>query len=211
MIQQLGGLYALKDLKDPDPDLLLMRNSTVATVHLGADLNSLDNLDLRLRYKWTINRQHKDSFVDGVMQDASTLNRLTLSHRVEYRYPLNNRITLKARGRHLYWRDAGYKTDLQQQWSTYGLLFEEEFKLTERTLFVFGQEGIPGLVPIRHTEHNDQARDFKRWTDVFMLRTKSAYLGWDMVTEIGFEYEKKETAAAAFANRTFFIEMFFGF
>jgi len=100
---------------------------------------------------------------------------------------------------------------MRQHWSTYGPLFEQEFKLTDRTVLVAGQEGIPGLVPVRHREHNSTQSDFDRWVDVFMLRTQSSYLGWNTVMELGVQYEKKVSADEALTNRTFFIEMFFGF
>lgn len=211
VLQEVGGQYNLLDLRDPDPDHMLMRNSTVSTLYAQSKLQLVQNLSLGTRYKWQLNRQHKDEFSDGVTQEDRTLNRLTMAHKIEYRYPLRSHITLAARFRHLYWRDAGYPSPLRQHWSTYGPLFEQEFKLTERTVFVAGQEGIPGLVPVRHSEHNAPERDFERWIDIFMVRTRSTYLGWNMVTEMGFEYEKKESNGDEVTNRTFFIEMFFGF
>jgi hypothetical protein len=210
-LQQLSGLYPLLDLRDPDADTMLMRSSTVATAHVGGDWHLGENLDLRQRYKWHLNRQHKETFADGNSQRAQSLSRLTLSHRVEYRYPYRSNITFKARLRHLYWRDAGYPRDLRRHWSTYGLLFEQEFKLTQRTMLVAGQEGIPGLLPVRHTEHHTADGDFNRWTDVLMLRMRGAYLGWDTVTELGFEYQRIESDTGDVSNRTFFLEMFFGF
>ncbi|NKB72367.1 MAG: hypothetical protein GKR89_35270 [Candidatus Latescibacteria bacterium] len=211
VVQEVGGQYRLLGLKEPDADLLAQRNSTVATVHLGSEESPTENLSLKLAYKWRLNRQHEDAFGDGTAQEDETRSRLTLSHRVEYRYPLRPSITLTARARHLYWRDAAYPRDLRRHWSTWGLLFEEEFKLTERTVLVAGQEGIPGLLPVRHRDHLDKEADFDRWMDVIMLRTRGAYLGWDMVTEMGFEYQKLENDTDQVSNRTFFLEIFFGF
>lgn len=211
VIQETSGLYNLIGLRAPDPDLLLMRNSTVSTLHLNSQFKIFNRLDLGLRYKWRRNRQHQDRFADGTEQDDGTLNRLTLSHKLEYRVPLRESIVLTARFRHLYWRDAGYPRTLRQHWSTYGPLFEQEFKLTERTVFVAGQEGIPRLFPVRHREQNSKEKDFDRWIDIFMVRTQSTYLGWNMVTEMGLEYEKLESKTEKFTNRTFFVEMFFGF
>ncbi|MBI2503157.1 MAG: hypothetical protein HYW07_07965 [Candidatus Latescibacteria bacterium] len=211
VIQEREGQYKLLDLKDPDPDLMLMRNSTAGTFYLAADLQAAENLSLRCRYKWNLNRQNEDEFADGTAQEDRTLSRLTLSHRIEYRRPLRKALTFTARARHLYWRDAGYAPELRQHWSTYGLLFEEEFKLTERTALVAGQEGVPGLLPVYHNEHNARENNFRRWTDVLMLRTQSTYLGWSTVTEMGFEYQRKERKTSEVSNRTFFAEMVFGF
>lgn len=210
-IQEISGQYNLLGLRDPDPDPLLMRNSMVSTLYAQSKVQPLEELSLSLRYKWHFNRQFQDEFADGALQEERSLSRLTLSHKVEYRYPLRERIVLSARYRHLYWRDAGYPGALRQHWTTHGPLFEQEFTLTERTVFVAGQEGIPGLVPVRHSERNAPERDFQRWIDVFMVRTRSTYLGWNMVTEMGFEYEKKESNGDDVTNRTLFIEMYFGF
>ena len=211
VIQESSGQYKLLSLREPDRDLMAMRNSTVTTLHVGSDLRPAEGLDVRLRYKWHINRQHEDTFSDSSVQEDETLSRLTLSQRLEYRYPLGQRTTLKARAKHLYWRDAGYSRELRRHWSTFGLLFEEEVKLTDRTVFVAGQEGIPGLLPVRHADHNAEDGDFDRWTNVFMLRMQGEYLGWKMVSELGFQHERKETDLADVTNRTFFIEIFFGF
>ena len=211
VLQETSGQYNLIDLRDPDPDPLLMRKSTVGTVFLNSEFARGEQLELSLRYKWQLNRQHQGVFADDTMQQDRTLSRLTMSHRLQYRYALLDNITLTARLRHLYWQDSGYAVSMRQHWSTYGPLFEQEFKLTDRTVLVAGQEGIPGLVPVRHREHNSTQSDFDRWVDVFMLRTQSSYLGWNTVMELGVQYEKKVSADEALTNRTFFIEMFFGF
>ena len=83
--------------------------------------------------------------------------------------------------------------------------------MTDRTVFVAGQEGIPFLVPIRHTDYDFEERDFKRWTNVFMMRITGQYIGWKTVSEIGLQLERVEMADAEVSNRTFFLEMFFGF
>ena len=212
VIQQpaaLGG--KLLGLRSVDADPMLMRNSTVSTLNIDADLEPVENLTIHSRYKWLLNRQHEDEFGDGSTQDDKTLSRLTLSSRVQYQYPLRERITLVARMRHLLWHDAGYSPATRQHWSTYGPLFEESFELTDRTVFVAGQEGIPFLVPIRHTDYDFEERDFKRWTNVFMMRITGQYIGWKTVSEIGLQLERVEMADAEVSNRTFFLEMFFGF
>ena len=64
---------------------------------------------------------------------------------------------------------------------------------------------------MRYNQHNVDEEDFKRWTNVLMLRMRGEYLGWKMVSEMGFQHEKKETETTDLSNRTFFIEIFFGF
>jgi len=211
VVQEVGGQYKLLGLREPARDVMSMRNSTVTTLHVSSDLMPVERLDVRLRYKWYVNRQHADTFADSSEQEDETLSRLTLSQRLEYRYPVGSRTTLTARAKYLYWRDAGYGRALSQHWSTFGVLFEEEVKLTDRTVFVAGQEGIPGLLPVRHSDHGGGETGFDRWTNVFMIRMRGEYLGWKIVSELGFQHEKMESDLTDVTNRTFFIEMFFGF
>ena len=203
--------FNLISLKNPDPDPMLMRNSTVSTVHLGTELEALASLSVFTNYKWLLNMQAEDEFADGTSQSDETLSRLTLSTRLQYHYPLRDDVNLYARMRHLFWHDAGYSAATRQHWMTWGPLFEQSLQLTERTALIAGQEGIPWLLPITHTDYDDGDRDFDRWTNVFMVRMQGTYLGWKTVSELGFQLEHVETAGAEVSNRTFFLEMYFGF
>lgn len=203
--------FNLLALKDPDADPMQMRNSTVNTVQLDTDLEPIAGLTLYTNYKWLLNMQQADEFADGTSQDDETLSRLTLSNRLQYVYPLRDDLHLYARLRHLFWHDAGYSPATRQHWMTWGPLFEESLRLTEKTSLVAGQEGIPWLLPISHTDYDDGTRDFDRWTNVFMVRMEGTYIGWKTVSELGFQLERIETAGSEVSNRTFFLEMYFGF
>jgi hypothetical protein len=203
--------FNLLSLKDPDEDLMQMRNSTVSTVQLDSDVEPVVGLSIRTNYKWMLNKQQEDEFADGTTQQDETLSRLTLSNRLQYVYPLRDNLNIYARLRHLFWHDAGYSPETRQHWMTWGPLFEQSLQLTEKTSLVAGQEGIPWLLPIGHTDYDDGDRDFDRWTNVFMVRMQGTYIGWKTVSELGFQLERIETAGSELSNRTFFLEMYFGF
>ncbi len=204
-----SGSYTLLDLVPPDPDPMVMRNSTVGTLHLDAKLNFRQSVQVRLRNKVVINRQHEDEFADGTAQESNTQSRVTLSSRVQYQLSLGA-ATVYARAKHLYWRDVGYSKAGRQRWSTFGPLFEVNLPLTEKSAVVAGQEGVPWLLPIAHREHYDEGRDFDRWTSVLLVRTMSHYIGWRVATEIGVQVERLDAGGLDVSNRTFFIETFFG-
>lgn len=203
--------YNLISLKAPDPDPMQMRNSTVNTLQVDTDIEPIAGLSLFTNYKWLLNMQQADDFADGTSQQDETLSRLTLSNRVQYVYPVRDDLKLYARFRHLFWHDAGYSPATRQHWMTWGPLFEESLRLTDKTSLVAGQEGIPWLMPISHTDYDDSGRDFDRWTNVFMVRMEGTYIGWKTVSELGFQLERIETAGSEVSNRTFFLEMYFGF
>ncbi|MBT3343321.1 MAG: hypothetical protein HN712_14125 [Gemmatimonadetes bacterium] len=203
--------YNLISLKDPDPDPMLMRNSTVSTLQFETDATPVPGLSVFTNYKWLLNMQHEDEFADSTSQQDETMSRLTLSTRLQYEHKVRGNIQLYARLRHLFWHDAGYSAATRRHWMTWGPLFEESMKLTEKTSLVAGQEGIPWLLPIAHTDYDDGGRDFDRWTNVFMVRMHGNYLGWKAVTELGYQIEHVEAPGTEASNRTFFLEMYFGF
>ena len=205
-----SGTFTLKDVVPPEADPMAMRNSTVGTLHLDADLNFRNSVNVRLRHKVVVNRQHEDEFGDGSLQEANTQSRVTLSSRVEYRRSLLGKMSVFARAKHLYWQDAGYSREWRQHWSTYGPLFEANLPLTEKSALVAGQEGIPWLLPIRHRDHRDGDQDFDRWTSVLMVRTVGNYIGWRVATEIGLQVTRLDAGGLDVSNRTFFVESFFG-
>jgi len=202
--------FSLIDVVPPQADPLLMRNSTVSTLFFDSELQAQERLQVRLRYKWLYNQQHEDEFADGSRQQDKTLSRVNLSSRLEYLYPLGAQIDLYARAKHLYWYDVGFADEVQRHWSTYGLLFEGNLKLTERTTFVVGQEGLPWILPIHHDDFGQKGEDFDRWTSVYLLRTISDYTGWKIATEMGLQVQKLDRGHSDFKTRTFFVEMFFG-
>ena len=180
-------------------------------MQLDSDFGPLSGLSVFTNYKWMLNLQQEDEFADGSAQEDGTLSRLTMSTRLEYVYPLRDDLHLYARLRHLFWHDAGYSAATRQHWMTWGPLFEQSLKLTEKTSLVAGQEGIPWLLPIAHSDYDDDSRDFDRWTNVFMVRMQGTYIGWKTVSELGFQHERIDTPGAEVSNRTFFLEMYFGF
>lgn len=203
--------YNLLSLREPDADPMQMRNSTVSTMQLDSDFAPVTGLSVQTNYKWLLNMQAEDEFADGTTQEDETLSRLTLSTRLEYLYSLRDNLLLTGRLRHLFWHDAGFSPATRQHWMTWGPLLEQSLQLTQKTSLVAGQEGVPWLLPIAHTDYDDDTRDFDRWTNVFMVRMQGTYIGWKTVTELGFQHEKIETPDAEVSNRTFFLEMYFGF
>lgn len=211
VIQELEHrTYRLIDVVPPDPDPLLMRNSTVGTLYMAGDLRLGSGFRVGMRHKVLANHQHADSFADGTVQEERTMVRLNLSSRLEYRQPVGDRLDLYARAKHLYWGDRDFPPGAGEHWTTFGPLFEARFAVTEKTALVAGQEGVPYLLPVRHLDFRDAAADSDRWTSVFMLRTFSNYAGWRIATEVGLEIKQIDEAERSMENRTFFVEMFFG-
>ncbi|MEW6751769.1 MAG: hypothetical protein AB1505_12450 [Candidatus Latescibacterota bacterium] len=202
--------YRLIDVVPPDPDPMLMRQSTVTTLFLQGELEAGERVTARWAHKGVVNRQHEEEFADGTRQEEGTLSRITLSTSLQYRYPLGQRAAVYARAKHLYWRDDGYPASLRNHWTTFGPLLSAEVGLTEQTTLALGQEGIPYLVPFRHRDLRDEGRDVDRWTSVAMVRTLSNYVGWKIATEVGLEVRTLDTGGPAQQSRTFFVEMFFG-
>ena len=207
VVQQLEPkTYKLLDLVPPDPDPMLMRNSTVVTLYLDARLSPSEGLEVRLRNQVKVNRQHPADFPDGTSQARSTLVRLCLSNRVGYTRKLMERLSISAKVKHLYRLDEGYPEGIR--WYTLGTVLEGVLKLTDRTGFHMGQEGLPFL-PVVHRSSSDG--DFDRWTTVAFLRTDTDYWGWKLTTELGVQFKTLRIGGRTVKERTFFVEAYFGY
>jgi hypothetical protein len=200
--------YRIEGILPPDPDPMLMRNSTVSTLYFEARWTPLKDLEFQIRDQVRVNKQRAMDLPDGGRQEKCTVDRLTLSNKVGYTYPLTGNLTLSARAKHLYYRKRGYANS--PYWSTFGTTFEAVLKLTEKTRLHTGQEGIPFL-PVRHRARGSYGGDFDRWTTVMFLRTDGDYWGWKLTSELGVQFQTFDREGDKSKERAFFVEMYFGY
>lgn len=203
--------YRIEGLLPPDPDPMLMTNSTVSTLYFQAKWTPLKGLELQTRDQARVNKQRAMDLPGGGRQEEHTIDRLTLSNRVGYTYDLTKDLSLSVRAKHLYYRKRGYAKSAQvHHWSTFGTTFETVLKLTEKTRLHIGQEGIPWL-PVRHREQGSSARDLDRRTTIIFLRTDGTYWGWKLTSELGAQFQAFDREGSKSKERAFFVEMYFGY
>jgi hypothetical protein len=134
-----------------------------------------------------------------------------LSNKVGYTYALTDDLSLSARAKHLYYRKRGYAESARpSRWSTFGTILEAALRVTEKTRLHAGQEGIPFL-PVRHRAPGSKGGDFDRWTTVMFLRTDGDFWGWKLTSELGVQLQTFDQGGNKTKERTFFVEMYFGY
>lgn len=205
------SIARILDMRPPPPDPLLMRNSTVTTLFAKLDLAPLKGLDIRVRNKILLNRQHPASFSDGTHQSGRMLDRMTLSNRIGYTHPLTEKLFVRAKAKHLFRRDRGYADSTRVYFSDFAPILEAGFKLTERTTLRFGQEGLP-FWRFYHRDLVHPDENYRRRTTVFLVRMDSLYWGWVITSEIGIQFQTLQPRdQRALSQRSAFVEVYVGF
>jgi hypothetical protein len=197
-------------MRPPDPDPMLMRNSTVNTVYLRGDLEPLPGLNVRCRDQFVLNRQHETQFGDGGGQESGTVLRWTLSNGVGYRRSLGPSLTLRARGKHLLRWDRGYGAGPQQRFSIVTPAVDARYQLSKESRLVVGQEGFP-LLPFRYVDHEASGRSYTQRTTLAMGQADWMYWGWSLTVSIGMQWQTRDSDAGDLGERVFFLESFVGF
>jgi hypothetical protein len=60
-------------------------------------------------------------------------------------------------------------------------------------------------------DHENDDDGFRQRTTLAMVRSEWMYWGWDLVVEIGMQWQTRQTNAGERGQRTFFLESFVGF
>lgn len=201
-----GDLIAMRP---PPPDPMLMRNSTVNTAYLEAQLDFLSGVEVRSRNKVVVNRQHADVFAVDSTQSARTLYRWTLSNRISYTRQVSPSLSVGVRAKHLLRWDGGYP-GTAVRFSVLAPVAEAAVKITKKMRAQFGQEGWP-LLPFWYADLTDSVNNYRQWTSLFLVRTDWQYWGWNMTLETGMQWQWLRTELEKTGQRTFFFEIYVGF
>jgi hypothetical protein len=193
----------------PDPDPMLMRNSTVNTFYTESKLTPVRGVEVVGRNKLMVNRQHADQFEDGTSQEDDTLYRWTLSNRVAYTRELRRNLSAALKFKHLFRWDGGYA--VPARFSIVEPVIEAFYTLSPKVQLHAGQDGWP-LFPFRYNDLEDDANDFERRTSLLMVKVEWSYWGWIMTSETGMQWESRQAEGQKkLGQRTFFFELYVGF
>jgi len=183
----------------------------VTTVFAKLDRTSRGGLELRMRSRLVLNRQHPASFSDGSAQRSHVLDRLTFSTRVGYTHNFGKRLYGRAKVKHLFRRDRGYADSTRVHFSDLAPILEAGFRLTERATLQFGQEGL-AFWPFYHRDLVNPDANYKRRTGIFLIRVDSLYWGWVITSEMGIQLQTiKPRDRGTLRQRSAFVEVYVGF
>ncbi|MBM3276651.1 MAG: hypothetical protein FJY95_01015 [Candidatus Handelsmanbacteria bacterium] len=207
--QERTTIGNLLDMRPPDPDPMLMRNSTVNTLYLESKVQPLPGMEVLGRNKLMVNRQHADRFDEGGGQADHTLYRWTLSNRVSYGRELGPRLRTNLKLKHLFRWDRGYGSPAR--FSVLEPVVEVFYTLSPKVQLHAGQDGWP-LFPFRYTDLEEGANSFERRTSLVLVKVDWSYWGWIMTSETGMQWESRRVEdQKQLGQRTFFFELYVGF
>jgi hypothetical protein len=202
--------FRILGMRPPDPDPMLMRNSTVNTVYLRGDLEPWAGLTVRCRDQLVLNRQHEAQFRDGSGQDSRTILRWTLSNGIGYTRPVGHGLTVRGRGKHMLRWDRGYGAGVQQRFSMVVPAVDVRYQLSKESRLLFGQEGLP-LFPYRYIDHRESGRSYTQRTTLAMGQADWMYWGWSLTVSIGMQWQNRSSDAGDVGERVFFLQSYVGF
>ena len=174
-------------------DPLLFKDSRYLRFFTDARWSAIPRLNMRNKVKYEINTQHEGELFDGTFQESDRLSRWAMVHKIDYTWPLADQLTLFAGCKFRYlkeWRRSLESPTLHER--NLIPLTKLEYRLTSRTRFQLGVQGLGSLLPYRVNDLADARRDFEQSDIVFMVTNDSKYFGYLISTNMGLRRRVKE-------------------
>ena len=174
-------------------DPLLFKDSRYLRFFTDARWNAIPRLNMRNKVKYEINAQREGELFDGTFQESDRLSRWAMVHKVDYTWPLADQLTLFAGFKFRYlkeWRRSLESPTLHER--NLIPLTKLEYRLTSRTRFQLGVQGLGSLLPYSVNDLADAHRDFEQSDIVFMVTNDSKYFGYLISTNMGLRRRVKE-------------------
>ena len=173
-------------------DLLEYRDSLDRQHYVEADLTAGRGLRLGGNLRYAVNEQQEATLADGSDQAADTITRLTLVARAEYVWELSDRWQLIAQTKGLVLRRTrqSLAVDLANEW-TFIPILKTSYHITPRTHLWLGTQGLPGL-PLRKEDLADGRDSYEEVVRVVQLTNWSPYFGYDIATNLGVKWSRRQ-------------------
>lgn len=212
------GIQVAPFLEEPRDDPTLFLNSTWSRFYLDARWNLLPRFGMRNKIKFEINKQHEGALFDDRFQVGDRLTRWTMVHTIDYDWYILPRLSLFSG---LKFR---YRKEWQESLGTAVVneghivpLAKLQYRLTTRTRFQLGIQGVGSLFPYKVTDLANSQNDFEQHDTVLMMTNDSKYFGYIVSTNAGISRRVKkfdEGTIARTGNEKFvavFVNVVIGF
>ena len=139
-----------------------------------------------------MNEQQEATLSDGSDQVADTITRLTVVARAEYVRELSDRwqVIAQAKGLRLRRTRQSLIVDLADEW-TFIPILKTSYHITPRTHLWLGTQGLPGL-PLRKEDLADGRDSYEEGVRVVQLTNRSPYFGYNIATNLGVKWTRRE-------------------
>ena len=180
-------------LEEPRDDPMLFLHSTRKRVYIDTRWSLLPGLHMRNKVKVEINDQHEGLLYDDRFQVGDRHSRWTMVHAIDYDWLIRPRLSLFS----------GFKMRYRKEHrESLGTAFVNErhiiplaklqYRLTERTRFQLGLQGLGMVLPYRVADLAAPERDFDQYDTVLMMTNDSKYFGYIVSTNAGISRRVKE-------------------
>ncbi len=174
-------------------DPLNYKNSTFTRLFTEAHWHLVPHLNMHNKVKVEVNHQHGGELFDKSEQEGDRRSRWTMAHKIDYDWKIRPRVSLFC----------GFKFRYHKEWQrSQGLpavherhlipLMKLEYRLTGRTRFQFGVQGITSRLPYSVTDFVRPEEDFQQRDTVFMMTNLSRYFGYIISSNAGLRFRLKE-------------------
>ncbi|MEW6751394.1 MAG: hypothetical protein AB1505_10505 [Candidatus Latescibacterota bacterium] len=180
-------------LEEPRPDPLLFKNSLWRRLFIDARWRALPNLSMHNKVRFEVNGQQEGVLYDGSFQEGDHLTRWTMVHSLDHDWRLSSRLGLFSGLKFRYRREWQDHLALPTAHERHLIpLVKLDYRLTERTRFQVGFQGIGSLVPYRVTDLVHPESNFEQSDAVLMMSNDSRYFGYIVSTSAGISRRAKE-------------------
>ena len=204
--------------EEPLEDPLNYKNSSFVRLFTEARWRTVPNLTMHNKVKVEVNHQHAGELWDKTEQEGDRLSRWTMAHKIDYNWKIRERLSLfsgfKIRYRKEWRRSLALPVAHQRHLIP---LMKLEYRLTARTRFQLGAQGITSKFPYSVTDFAEPEESFEQRDTVLMMTNLSRYFGYIISTNAGVRLRTKkfdDPAADEFRGERFtaaFINAILGF
>jgi hypothetical protein len=174
-------------------DTLNYRNSTFTRLFAEARWQAVPHLNMHNKVKFEINHQHGGELFDHTVQASDRQTRWTMAHKIDYDWEIAPNLTLFSGFKfryHKQWRRTLELPDVHERHLI--PLMKLNYRLTSRTRFQLGAQGITSKLPYRVTDLARPEENFEQRDTVLMMTNLSKYFGYIISTNAGVRHRLKK-------------------
>jgi hypothetical protein len=178
--------------EEPREDPLNYKNSTFTRLFIDARWWAVPHLSIGNKVKYEVNHQHGGELYDTTWQKGNRLSRWAMVHTVDYQWEVVPRIILSSGLKFRYLKEWQQNLRVPTTHERHVIpLVKLEYRLTGRTRFQFGLQGIGNLLPYAVTDLSHSEKNFRQRDAVLMMTNNSKYRGYVISTNAGINYRVK--------------------
>ena len=174
-------------------DRLEYKDSISNRFFIEARLTKIPSLNVTNNVKYEVNWQRERSFRNGSYQDEDRIGLLTMVSKADYTWRLG-KLWITPQLKLMFLKRVRRSLDFAVDYERYFIpILRFDYFITQKTLIRAGIQGFPGL-EYEYTDFIDNINSFKMRTSIFSVSNVSRYFGYNIVTNLGIMFEKRDYA-----------------